>query len=267
MKRIHALLILALSLVAALATAQERPANYARAPRFKALVYYSEHAEDAHVQFSRQGVEFFRKLTVGEGFCLDVTTSLAGYTYEKLKEYTCVIMLDDAPHGPAERAAFEQYMENGGGWMGFHASGYNDRSTRWPWFSRFLGCGVFKCNNWPPQQALADVDLHSHPVTKNLPGSFVLPASEFYQWEEDLRVKGNIQVLLSLSPKNYPFGIKDIVYGGDWPVVWTNLNYRMIYLNMGHGDECFSDATQNLLFVNAFRWIVSRDPSGNPFER
>ena len=57
------------------------------------------------------------------------------------------------------------------------------------------------------------------------------------------------------------------MYGGDWPVVWTNLNYRMIYLNMGHGDECFSEATQNLLFVNAFRWIVSRDPSGNPLDR
>ena len=104
MKRIYALLILALLLVPALAAAQERPANYARAPRFKALVYYSEHAEEAHVQFSRQGVEFFRKLTVGEGFCLDITTSLAGYPYDKLKEYTCIIMLDDAPHGPAERA-------------------------------------------------------------------------------------------------------------------------------------------------------------------
>ena len=67
MKRIYVLLILALSLMATLAAAQERPANYARAPRFKALVYYSEHAEEAHVQFSRQGVEFFRKLTVGEG--------------------------------------------------------------------------------------------------------------------------------------------------------------------------------------------------------
>ena len=95
----------------------------------------------------------------------------------------------------------------------------------------------------------------------------MLPASEFYQWEEDLRARENIQVLLSLSPKNYPFGIKDIVYGGDWPVVWTNRNYRMIYLNMGHGDECFSEATQNLMFVNAFRWIVSRDPAGDPFDK
>jgi type 1 glutamine amidotransferase len=58
----------------------------------------------------------------------------------------------------------------------------------------------------------------------------------------------------------YPFGIKDIVKRGDFPIVWTNKNYRMIYLNMGHGDESFTDATQNLLFTNAFRWVVSSDP-------
>ncbi len=40
---------------------------------------------------------------------------------------------------------------------------------------------------------------------------------------------------------------------GDFPVVWTNTKYWMVYINMGHGDECFSDATQNLLFVNALR--------------
>ena len=57
------------------------------------------------------------------------------------------------------------------------------------------------------------------------------------------------------------------MYSGDWPVVWTNKNYRMIYLNMGHGDEEYIDATQNLLFVNAFRWVVSQDPDGDPFDK
>jgi len=41
----------------------------------------------------------------------------------------------------------------------------------------------------------------------------------------------------------------------------------MIYLNMGHGDEEYIDATQQLLFINALRWIVSRDPEGNPFDK
>lgn len=37
------------------------------------------------------------------------------------------------------------------------------------------------------------------------------------------------------------------------PVLCPNNKYRMIYLNMGHGDDCFSDAAQKQLFTNAFR--------------
>ena len=66
----------------------------------------------------------------------------------------------------------------------------------------------------------------------------------------------DVEVLVSISPKNYPFGFKDIVTHGDFPIVWTNKKYRMVYLNMGHGDEAFIDATQNLLFTNAFRWVA-----------
>lgn len=46
-----------------------------------------------------------------------------------------------------------------------------------------------------------------------------------------------------------------------------NNKYRMIYLNMCHGDGCFSDAAQKQLFTNAFRWVVSKSPKANPFEK
>lgn len=245
-----------------------RSANYAgNRVRFKALLYYSEHAEEAHVQFARQSVDFFRKLTHGNGFALDVTTDFSKYPYEKLKEYDVVIMPNVTPWAGKERAAFEEYMKNGGGWVGFHAAAYNDRSTNWPWLLEFLGGGVFLCNNWPPQPVLLELDTCDHPVTRNLPQAFVAPASEWYQWTPSPRENKDIQVLVSLSGKNYPLGIKDVVYSGDWPVVWTNRNYRMIYLNMGHGDEEYIDATQNLLFVNALCWVVSQSADGNPFDR
>ena len=96
---------------------------------------------------------------------------------------------------------------------------------------------------------------------------FVAPPSEFYQWQPSPRKNSDVEVLVSISPKMYPFGLKDVVKFGDFPIVWTNKNYRMIYLNMGHGDEGFIDATQQLLFVNAFRLVVSRDPKGDPFKK
>ena len=265
MKHLLILLFTACTLLTYAQVPEGYPANYAKAPRFKALIYYTQHAEEAHVQFAEQATTFFKKLNYGDGFVLDITTDFSKYPYEKLKEYNVIIMLNTSPNTKAERDAFEQFLENGGGWVGFHAAAYNDKNTHWPWFVKFLGGGVFYCNNWPPQPVLVEIDNEEHPVTKNLPASFVAPASEWYQWTPSPRQNKDVEVLLSLSPKNYPLGIKDVVNFGDFPIVWSNKNYRMIYLNMGHGDEEFIDGTQNLLLVNAFRWVVSKDKNGDPF--
>lgn len=243
------------------------PANYAKKPRFNTLVYYTTHAEEAHVKFAEQGVEFFKKLNYGRGFNLDIATDFSQYSYEKLKEYDVIVMLNVTPSAPKEREAFQKYMENGGGWVGFHAAAYNDKNTDWPWLVQFLGGGVFYCNNWPPQPVKLTVDNTNHPITKSLPLSFIAPESEWYQWNPSPRKNKDVEVLLSLSPDNYPLGIKDVVRFGDFPVVWTNKKYRMIYLNMGHGDDEFTDATQKLLFINAFRWVVSKNSKGDPFNQ
>ncbi|MCH5224867.1 MAG: ThuA domain-containing protein [Muribaculaceae bacterium] len=259
------LAVIAFSCLGISAQDNSYPAIYAKQPRFKALIYYTENAEEAHIKFARDAIDFFTRLTDGEGFILEVTTSLATYDLDSLKEFNTIIALNCSPSDPEERRLFETYMETGGGWLGFHAAAYNDKNTGWPWLNRFLGCGQFYCNNWPPQPALLEVEVIDSPVTKNLPTSFVAPATEWYQWHPSPRQNPEVEVMLSLSPKNYPFGLKDVVLSGDFPVVWRNSNYRMIYLNFGHGDRCFSDATQNLLTVNAFRYVVSLDPAGDPF--
>lgn len=175
MKHLLILLFTACTLLTYAQVPEGYPANYAKAPRFKALIYYTQHAEEAHVQFAEQATTFFKKLNYGDGFVLDITTDFSKYPYEKLKEYNVIIMLNTSPNTKAERDAFEQYMENGGGWVGFHAAAYNDKNTHWPWFVKFLGGGVFYCNNWPPQPVLVEVDNEEHPVTKNLPASSWLP--------------------------------------------------------------------------------------------
>ena len=38
---------------------------------------------------------------------------------------------------------------------------------------------------------------------------------------------------------------------GDIPVVWTNTQYKMLYMNMGHGDKIFTSPVQNTLIENA----------------
>lgn len=226
-------------------------------PRFRMLIHVNDGVEPAHREFAADAVRFFRDMTIGDGFVVDTTNNADDLNDEKLRTYHVVVSVNDNPgHTEAQRAAFRRYMENGGAWMGFHAAAYNDASTGWPWFTDFLGGGVFHRNNWPPLPAKLTIDDPTHPVTKGMPTSFISPENEWYQWRPSPRERKNIRVLVSLSPENYPIGFKDTVEDGDFPVVWTNTDYNMVYLNMGHGRRIFTDATQNYLVYNALRWLM-----------
>jgi type 1 glutamine amidotransferase len=246
---------------------QQTPGSLmAQFPRFRALAFYSETVETAHVDFAIEAIRFFSDLTIGDGFVFDTTSNLDDLNAEKLKNYSVILMLNEFPRTEQQRIAFREYMEGGGGWFGFHVAAYNDRTTRWPWFVDFLGGGVFWRNSWPPMPALLQVNQSDHPVTRALPETFVSPINEWYQWKPSPGSNPDIEVLLSLSEDNYPLGLKDIIPEGDCPVVWTNRKYRMIYMNMGHGRGIFSDPTQNQLIIAGFRWVVASDPEGNVFK-
>lgn len=238
-----------------------------RYPRFKVLAFYSTKVEKAHVDFAFQAIQFFKDLTIGKGFVFDTTSVMSDINPEKLKDYSVVMMLNDFPHSEAQREAFKNYMENGGGWVGFHVAAYNDKTTKWPWFVQFLGGSVFNRNSWPPMPAKIVVDDRSHPVTKGMPDTYIAPSNEWYQWKPSPRENKDIKVLATLSDENYPLGLKDILPDGDTPVVWTNTKYRMIYLNIGHGDKNFMDATQNRMIIAALRWVVAADKNGNVFDK
>ncbi|MBQ3908904.1 MAG: ThuA domain-containing protein, partial [Bacteroidaceae bacterium] len=100
MKRLTQLLFAVFCFAATSLMAQEGggyAADYASGPRFRALLHYEPHAEEAHVEFDKQAIKFFHKLTYGEGWLMDVTTSLADYPLEKLKEYSIIISLNAMP--------------------------------------------------------------------------------------------------------------------------------------------------------------------------
>jgi type 1 glutamine amidotransferase len=65
-----------------------------------------------------------------------------------------------------------------------------------------------------------------------------------------------VKVLVTFDPENYPIGFKDVLTGGDMPVVWTNTKYRMVYMNMGHGDRVFASGVQNRMFEDAVLWLL-----------
>ena len=220
----------------------------------RVLALYSIKTELDHVQFANQAIQFFTNAAQKDHFDFETTTnwdvSLAGYQL--------VLWLNDSPHTQAQRDAFQNYMDHGGAWLGFHAAGYNDKDTNWRWFVDFLGGAVFYSNNWPPLPAMLNVDDPSDPVTAHLPKSFTSPTNEWYIWKPSPRASKDVKVLVTFDPSNYPIGFKDTLTSGDLPVVWTNTRYRMLYMNMGHGDKVFSSDTQNKMFEDAVLALLPR---------
>jgi len=251
------LVMLAMCAVATLACA---PAARCSTPKLCVLVFHTTGVEPDHVQFAEDALKLLGKFAVNDNFAIDSSTSWDDLNEEKLQHYQLVVWLNDSPKNPQQRLAFQKYMEHGGAWLGFHFSAYNDKDTNWPWFVDFLGGAVFYINSWPPLPASAVVDDPSHPVTANLPSHFFSPVNEWYVWKPSPRLNKDIEVLLTLDPSNYPLGLKDIVETADTPIVWTNKKYKMVYMNMGHGNKITTNPVQNQLIENAVLWLAKTPP-------
>lgn len=230
-------------------------ATFAQQPRFKVLAFYSDTTEGDHVQFAHDAVKFLVDRAASDHFTFDATTRWEDLNDERLKSYQLLIWLNESPTQPEQRRAFERYIKRGGAWLGFHAAGYNDKDTNWPWYVEFLGGAVFYTNSWPPLPAHLRIDDRAHSVMAGLPADFQSPANEWYVWKPSPRLNPKVRVLATFDPANYPIGFKDILTSGDLPVVWTNTKYKMLYMNMGHGAKIFTSSTQNQLIDNAVNWL------------
>jgi len=223
----------------------------------RVLLFFSLNVEADHVLFATDALRFLAEVADRHNFRVEATSNWADMSDENLKQYKVVVWLNGSPHG-AKQQVFQSYMESGGAWLGFHVAAYNDRNSRWEWFKQFIGGSAFGVNNWPPLPARLIVDDTESAVTRGIPKSFVAPINEWYSWRPSPRLDKNVHVLLTLDPAQYPLGIKGLISNKDpdVPVVWTNTKYKMLYMNMGHGDKIFTTSTQNRLIENGIVWLL-----------
>jgi hypothetical protein len=214
-------------------------------PAFKVIAFFTAKQDQAHISFVHEATQWFPAIAAKNGFGFDTTSDWRNLNADFLARYQVVVFLDTRPEDPAQRAAFQQYMEHGGAWMGFHFAGFalshSAYPANWPWYhDTFLGSGQYASNTWRPVSAVLRVEDRAHPATRNLPATFKSSPSEWYRWERDLRQNPDIDILLAVDSTSFPLGtgpkLHEIWHSGYYPVVWTNRKYRMLYLNMGHND-------------------------------
>lgn len=246
-------------------------------PKFHVIAFYTGKNDLAHISFVHEANKWFPKMAEKYNFSYDSTSNWSNMNPGFLSHYQVVIFLDTRPEDPAARAAFQKYMENGGGWIGFHFSAFaltpSDVPANWGWYHNlFLGSGQYVSNTWHPTSAFLRVEDKHHPVTKGLPTVWKSQPNEWYRWEKDLRANPDITILLSIDSSSFPLGTgpkqSEIWHSGYYPVVWTNKSYKMVYINMGHNDmdydnhtnkelsHTFGNALEDKLIINSLFWVA-----------
>lgn len=246
------------------------------APRYKVIAFFTAREDLAHISFVHEANRWFASMAKQHQFSYDSTNNWNNLNEDFLKQYQVVLFLDTRPDSPAQRAAFEKYMEGGGGWMGFHFSAFgltpSDYPQNWDWYhERFLGSGQYVSNTWRPTTAILKKETKNHPAVKNLPATFKACPNEWYRWEHDLRKNPDIDILFSIDSSSFPLGTgpkqDEIWHSGYYPVVWSNSKYKMIYCNMGHNDmdyehhtnkelsSTFASPEENKFFLDALDWL------------
>jgi len=243
----------------------------------KVIAFFTPKNDRAHISFVNEANDWFNKISRKQSFTYDTSSNWDNLNTTFLSKYQLVIFLDTRPEVLEQRQAFQKYIEDGGAWVGFHFSAFalnnSKYSQDWDWYhNQFLGSGQYKSNTWRPTSAILKIEDKNHPTSINLPGIFPSSPNEWYRWENDLRQNPDIKVLLSIDAKSFPLGTgpkpHEIWHSGDYPVVWTNTRYRMMYFNMGHNDidyetgtnrelsHTFKNKTQNQLVINSILWLL-----------
>jgi hypothetical protein len=250
-----------------------------RKPVFKVIAFYTAKSDLAHISYVHEANKWFGEAAAANNFSYDSTNNWSNLNKAFLSQYQVVLFLDTRPEVPEQRAAFRAYMEQGGGWMGFHFAAFaltpSAYNQDWDWYhNEFIGAGQYGSNTWRPTSAVLRVENKKHPATKNLGETFKSSPNEWYRWEKDLRKNPDIDILLSIDSTSFPLGTgpkqHEIWHSGYYPVAWTNKKYKMIYVNMGHNDMdyehktnatlsyTFDNPTQNKFILDGLLWLGKR---------
>jgi uncharacterized protein len=169
-----------------------------------------------------------------------------------------------------QRQAFKDYIENGGGFVGIHASG-GDFSYDWKWYVNDLIGTQFIGHPMNPQFQKATVHVidKSHPATAKLPDTFER-TDENYSFATQPR-NPDYHVLMTLDESTYRtvfepafFYSKNIAMGKVHPIAWWHCQGkgRAYYNAMGHMKESYAEPAFQTALAGAIRWAIRLEGTG-----
>ena len=260
-------------------------------PKFTALVYHETTGfRHASIPYAIEQLEAYGD---ANGFEVTADQTSDRFTDEGLAEYDVVIWLStvggvrgDAPLLTDEEwAAFERYMEAGGGYAGIHAG--SDCCDESEWYGELLGNqarfdshpggvgGSPGCiGNRPGDpnvvgntgscfEAVVETEDGKHPSTRRIPSRWEI-SDELYNFKANPR--STVHVLQTLDESSYDFQPHPFIrnwgnlMGEDHPITWCQLydGGRVWYTGLGHDANIFANHDSMSMIVNGIKWSAGK---------
>jgi type 1 glutamine amidotransferase len=233
-------------------------------PQPRILVYTRNYTPDGkgyvHDNIA-SSVEAIQKLGTENGFTVDISDDPVVFTEANLRQYAAVVFSNSnnqAFSSDAQRTAFQQYIESGGGFVGLHSASGSERD--WPWFGSMLG-GKFAFH--PKMQSFTvTVADHEFPAVKGLPAQFT--------WTDEC------YFLDHLNPGIHPVLVTDRTkltdldkinidassFPNPLPLAWYQHfdGGREFYLALGHNKQDNANPLLYGIIRGGILWAINREP-------
>ena len=217
--------------------------------RFEVLVF-SKTAGFRHGSIE-DGIIAIQQLGEAHQFGVAATEDAGRFTPDELATYEAVVFLNTTLDvlDDEQQAAFEGYIQQGGGFVGIHAAA--DTEYNWPWYGGLVGA-YFQSH---PQQQDAQIlftDRH-HPSTAGLPHRWT-HYDEWYNYRANPRA--DVHVLAVVEERSYEGG----AMGHDHPIAWAHAydGGRAWYTGLGHTPESYSDAVFLRHLLGGIEWAAGQ---------
>ncbi len=194
-----------------------------------------------HHELIAEGNIAIQQLGSQNNFDVDTTSNASMFVEDTLKKYATIVFLSTTGDvlDYKQEAAFERYIQAGGGYMGIHAA--TDCEYDWGWYGRLAGAYFLDhpgMNDTFPnvQEGVLNIVDTNTLATKGLPVNWKR-TDEFYSFK---KISKDIKVIMTIDEKSYHGGKN----GNNHPMAWYH-EYdggRAFYTELGHTKESFSEA-------------------------
>lgn len=186
------------------------------------------------------------------------------FSEKELSKYDAVVFLLTTGNNllsEVEKVALQNYVENGGGFVGIHTA--TDTEYKWPWYEKLVGAHFL--GHPPVHDGKLIVENRNHPATACFDADTVKWKDEFYSFDRNPRKNNNVKVLLSIDEKSYNIDeniwFKNVnIVMGDHPLVWyQNIGRgRSFQTALGHTIEQYDNEIFRKHLTGALRWAAGK---------